>query len=203
MTEPTIRKAAPADRDAVAAILARAFHNDPIYRWVIPDDEARRQRLPPLMRAFLRHMYPDGYVEVAAAPSGTMIGAAFWTEPGRAEPRPADLVATLPGLLWAVRHRSPRLMRLGEVFENARPDTPHWYLFHLGADPRTQRRGVGTALLRSVLARLDERELPAYLECKPELVSYYGRFGFAQTGTLPVRGLDVVMRSMWREPRTS
>ncbi|GAA5156686.1 hypothetical protein GCM10023321_32950 [Pseudonocardia eucalypti] len=92
-------------------------------------------------------------------------------------------------------------MRIGDVFQAARPSTPHWYLFHLGADPQAQRRGVGTALLRSMLPRLDERELPAYLECKPELVSYYGRFGFAETGTLPVRGLEVVMRSMWREPR--
>ncbi|GAA5156683.1 hypothetical protein GCM10023321_32940 [Pseudonocardia eucalypti] len=98
MTEPTVRRATPADHAAVAGILARAFHDDPVYRWVIPDDEARRRRLPGLMDTFLRQMLPDGYVELAGDPTGAPTGAAFWTEPGRVEPEQSALVATLPGL---------------------------------------------------------------------------------------------------------
>ena len=55
----------------------------------------------------------------------------------------------------------------------------HWYLFILAARPDAQRRGVGTALIRHGLARIDEQGLPCYLETtSPKNVEYYPRHGF-------------------------
>jgi predicted GNAT family N-acyltransferase len=56
--------------------------------------------------------------------------------------------------------------------------------------------------LRSNLAQLDLAGQAAYLEASDELVAFYQRFGFAQTGRFELAGGPTV-NSMWREPGTS
>ena len=63
------------------------------------------------------------------------------------------------------------------------PTEPHWYLSVLGTDPEHQKSGIGSALLRSVLARCDAEGAAAYLEAsRPENVPYYERHGFEVVG---------------------
>ncbi|MFZ1881547.1 MAG: hypothetical protein WAU41_15490, partial [Gaiellaceae bacterium] len=59
-------------------MLARAFHDDPAWTWLIPDDERRRRLLPWLFRV--------GFEVTAAeiwATAGEVRGAARWLPPGR------------------------------------------------------------------------------------------------------------------------
>jgi hypothetical protein len=51
---PTVRPFARADLTATVAMLARAFDDDPVMRWVFPDDGMRRRRLPGFFAATLR-----------------------------------------------------------------------------------------------------------------------------------------------------
>jgi len=121
---------------------------------------------------------------------------------GRTRRRGPDglrIARALPGMVRAMGRNLPRLRQLGERLEHARPEQPHWYLFHLGTDPDRQRRGVGTALLRSMLERCDADGTPAYLECCDANVAYYERFGFAVRDTVAV-GDGLSCRTMWREP---
>ena len=63
-----------------------------------------------------------------------------------------------------------------------------WYLDAIGVDPSQQRSGLGTALLRWMLARVDSDGLPAFLDTSaPDNLGYYERFGFEVTveATLP------------------
>ena len=75
-----------------------------------------------------------------------------------------------------------RLLTLTSAMEadhhRAMPD-PHWYLWLLGTEPGQVRRGVGSALLRPVLARADREQVPCYLEThsQPNL-AFYSRHGF-------------------------
>jgi GNAT superfamily N-acetyltransferase len=56
---------------------------------------------------------------------------------------------------------------------------PHWYLPLLGVDPRLQRQGAGSALLKVILDRADKDALPAYLwTAKSRNVPFYQRHGF-------------------------
>jgi hypothetical protein len=55
----TVRKATPDDLPQLSAALSKAFFDDPLMVWAIPDQD-RRQRLVPkffalFTRAFLRH----------------------------------------------------------------------------------------------------------------------------------------------------
>ena len=80
-TTGDVRKARPADAAAVASALAAAFTDDPVFRWILPDDTAR----PAATRAFF-----DLVVEILAPHDDTwtttagVTGAALWVPAGRA-----------------------------------------------------------------------------------------------------------------------
>jgi GNAT superfamily N-acetyltransferase len=76
---------------------------------------------------------------------------------------------------------------LGQL-ERSRPHEAHWYLSFLGTLPDRQGFGIGTALLRAVLAHCDEKQLTAHLiTATRKNVSYYEHRGFRvmQTSELP------------------
>lgn len=90
--------------------------------------------------------------------------------------------------------------RWGEVFDALQavhPVEPHWYLALLGVDPGGQGCGRGAALVEHWLEVVDRAPTPAYLETdRPELVAFYGRFGFAPIGSEALFGVPV--RLLWR-----
>ncbi len=52
---------------------------------------------------------------------------------------------------------------------------PCWYLNAIGVEPLEQRAGLGTALLRFMLMRIDEDVLPSFLDTSvPDNLGYYG-----------------------------
>lgn len=192
-----VRPATAADTSAAVAVLARAFHDHPVYRRVLPDEAARRRRLPGLMHTMVVTMYGDaGPLDVAQEtdPSGTgpLVGAAAWHRPGHADPGGLRMLHGILGMAWATRTRLGEWSRLGSAIERMRPEVPHWYLFHVGAEPDHQARGVGSALVRRGLERVDADGVAAHLECVPDLVGYYARFGFAEVDAVPLEGLDLV-----------
>jgi ribosomal protein S18 acetylase RimI-like enzyme len=193
------RPAARRDVPAVSGVLARAFHDDPVYRFAIPDPEQRARLLPGLMRTLVtvlhRGMGPTDVVEAG----GHVVGVAAWHEPGAVAPGRWRTARALPGLVRAVGARLPSFGEFGSALEHARPDEPHRYLFHLGTDPGWWGRGVGTTLLRPVLANADAHREPVYLETRPENVGYYERVGFVVVGDIAFP--DVPLVGMQRSPR--
>jgi GNAT superfamily N-acetyltransferase len=78
----------------------------------------------------------------------------------------------------------------------------HWYLFTFGTAPERQGKGVGSALLRSMLSHVDLEGQPAYLESSKERnVPLYARFGFEVIAVLPPTWGSPALWRMWREPR--
>jgi len=55
---------------------------------------------------------------------------------------------------------------------------PHMYLYNLAIDPRYQGKGYSSRLLKPMLAKLDENNLPCYLETGERNISLYEHFGF-------------------------
>jgi ribosomal protein S18 acetylase RimI-like enzyme len=80
-------------------------------------------------------------------------------------------------------------------------DRSHWYLFILGTEQAAQGRGLGSALLAHVLARVDADRMPAYLESSSERnIALYGRHGFEITSEVAIPGGPRIW-PMWRGPR--
>ncbi len=86
---------------------------------------------------------------------------------------------------------------LGEVH----PQQPHWYLPLIGVNPDGQGRGLGSAMLRPVLARCDAEGVAAYLEATTERSrALYARLGFRPVGTIEVADCPPI-HPMVRRPR--
>jgi ribosomal protein S18 acetylase RimI-like enzyme len=99
-----------------------------------------------------------------------------------------------------------RRMHLGLRYlmrvERAHPRTEHWYLEILGTEPRRQGQGLGSALLRPMLALCDRDGIGAYLESSSERSqALYERHGFQVVETFDMPGGGPPIRRMWREPR--
>jgi GNAT superfamily N-acetyltransferase len=197
-----VRPARRTDIGALSRVLARAFYDDPVSKWEVPDDAVRTGKLHHLWAALTRHHHlAGGGVEVAAY-DGTLSAAAVWDPPGRWHYRRREELRMMPRLVWAFGWDLSRSEALTEAMKNAHPDEPHWYLAVVGSDPGIRGRGFGHALMRSRLDRCDAENLPAYLEStNPDNVPYYRRFGFEVIGEIPLPLGGPNLSPMWREPQ--
>lgn len=184
--------------DRVAAVLARAFEDDPLWTWVLarPDGEDRRARLARFFGAMGARMHARHQLVFTA---GDFAGAAVWAPPGEWKHRFTDEVRVAPAVLGAFGLSVVRLLRLLVRVERAHLREPHYYLFAIGADPKWQGRGVGSALLAPMLRRCDDERLPAYLESSnPANVPFYQRHGFVTTGEITFE--DGPLLTLMRRP---
>jgi GNAT superfamily N-acetyltransferase len=200
----TVRAAQAADVRPLAAMLARAFYDDPPFVWMLPDPADRLSRLGRLFATIVRtEALRRGGVEVACA-GGQILGAAIWLPPGHWQPGTGAQLRSLPGFARALgRRRLGAGSALVSALARAHPREPHWYLYVIGVDPSRQGSGVAGLLLRSRLRRCDEGGHPAYLESsKPASVPLYEHFGFQVTGTPALPDGAPVLTAMWRDPPT-
>ena len=174
----TIRDAGSGDRAAVAAMLGRAFADDPAMYYIFPDAEERAKRLPRLFAL----LFDSDAVGMRLVSEGAEVGT-FWRPPGQAPVSITAYVRRLIPVLHALGASLPRAMRLGDAIEAHFPSHPFWYLHIAGVDPARQGRGLGGASIRAGLARCDADGVPAYLETATESnVGLYARLGFELTG---------------------
>ena len=197
-----IRVAGHGDAAETAQTLARAFHDDPLFGWMLPAEGSRHRRLRRFFLTELRHeSLRHGAVEVACV-GGRIAGAAVWFPPGTSL---ATEASALPGYLRAFGRRLVTASQYQSVAVHTHPhEQPHWYLAFIGVDPARQGQGVGAALLRSRLRRCDQDGLPAYLESSnPENDPLYQHLGFHVTGTLGLPESAPDVNTMWRpgDPR--
>ena len=195
---PQIQQAEPNDVPRMATSLARAFVDDPVANWMLP--QARRYTRKIAMFTLMLRSHVS-FAETYCTPDG--VGAAVWAPPGRWR---LDIDAMAASVQEYASIFGPDLARAIEVhttLEGNHPtDPPHWYLAALGTHPDWQGNGIGTALMQPILARSDAEGLPAYLESSKERnIAYYRRVGFEVTGEIHVPNGGPILWSMWREPQ--
>jgi ribosomal protein S18 acetylase RimI-like enzyme len=197
------RSARKADIHELSHVLSRAFYDDPLAMWMLPDAESRSAHLPRVFATLTRHHHlAGGGVEVAC--DGPIVGAAaLWDPPNRWQQTPRQQLAMTPSLIRAFGFRLALAARgVIELKKSHHPEEPHWYLAVIGSDTTVRGRGFGQALMRSRLDRCDAEHCPAYLESsKPENVPYYERFGFTVTGEIVLPNGGPTLWPMWRAPR--
>jgi GNAT superfamily N-acetyltransferase len=187
-----------------AEVLARAFFDDPMTVYMMPDDQRRKSILPSFMQAGLRICDPHG--EVYTTP-GAVLGNACWLPPGRTELTEETLAGAgalevLGAMGEEAAGRFAMLMgQLGELHAQAVPPE-HWYLLILGVDPARQGQGIGGTLIEPVLRRADAEGRACYLETmKPRNVTFYKKHGFDVVVEADTADGGLHFWTMRREPR--
>ncbi|MEU8635984.1 GNAT family N-acetyltransferase [Amycolatopsis sp. NPDC048633] len=166
-----VRAADPSEVDTVAGILVAAFQDDPMSRWVFPDDERRRTvSHPAFFGALLEAGFATGHVDV----TGDRTAAVIWLPAGGDGDEPiAGLDPT----------EAARLDVLLGTMAGLEPPGPLWHAQFVGVRPGHQGRGVGGRLLRHGLDRADAEGVPTYLEASsPGSTRLYRRLGFRDHG---------------------
>ena len=186
----------------LARVLARAFYDDPVTSWMLPDDRTRLKALTLAFGGLARHHFLSRGGSEVGKRDGTVGAATLWDPPGRRKDSRLEELAMMPIMLWAFRSRVPASVRVMELMEKHHPEEPHWYLMLIGSDPAVRGGGFGQALMRSRLDRCDAEGVPAYLEnSNPRNEAYYLRFGFEVMGEIRLPDGGPSMWPMWRDPR--
>jgi ribosomal protein S18 acetylase RimI-like enzyme len=147
----------------------RAFVDDPVMRWLYPEDEVFLAPGGAVLRSAMTAWVDLG--EVYCTDDG--VATAVWIPPGRPEPEFASDGPPPPP------DRQERFEIIGAATAAHTPPEPHWYLQLLATHPDWQRQGLGTALMGVVFDRAAVDGLPCYLETEtPENVAYYRHNGF-------------------------
>jgi GNAT superfamily N-acetyltransferase len=193
------------ERDATVVTLARAFHDDPLFNFLVPNLRSQSRALLTFMGSLLADGRPFDEIWVARA-DRAVVGVAVWLPPGafprRLRRELAAYVREAPSV-HRLGRRLPAALRLQALLERKHHEVtdPHWYLSLLGTDPAFQGRGIATALLAPVLARADDQGVRAYLETQKEAnVPWYRRHGFELIERIQARGCPP-MWTMARLPR--
>jgi ribosomal protein S18 acetylase RimI-like enzyme len=198
----TVRPLVRADLNGAVGALTRAFLDDPVMKWIFPDERMRQRRLPPFFASALRStgLHSEGTEVVVAA--GQVQGCAIWMAPGTWRPPLRRQLAALPSVVLRLRSRLPVASMTYGALQRVHPERPHWYLSGIGTDPHAQGTGVGSELMRSRLIRCDAAGEPAYLESSNESnVPFYQGHGFRVTGELTIPGGGPTFWLMWRQPQ--
>jgi GNAT superfamily N-acetyltransferase len=199
------RPAQKADISELSHALGRAFYDDPVSEWIMPEGRTRAANLRRFFATATRHHhFAGGGVEVAG--DGSTIGAAaLWDPPGRWKQSSREQLMMLPSFILGFGFRLSVGRKLGDLLNRMKqqhPEEPHWYLAVIGSDTSVRGKGYGQALMNSRLDRVDAEHAPAYLESsKAENVPYYQRFGFEVTGEIVLPNGGPTLWPMWRAPR--
>jgi ribosomal protein S18 acetylase RimI-like enzyme len=193
-----IRRMTVDDCPAIARVQARAFFDDPLQMWALPDASTRLSILERVFELLSRYSsVPRGesYTDASLAT------AAFWVPPG---PYVLDREAAeaMAPMLDMLGDANERFRAAEDVMREHRPTELHFYLQGLGTDPPRQGEGLATAVMQPVLDRCDAEGIPAYLESTKERnVGFYESHGFAVTGREQIARGGPQLWLMWRTPK--
>ncbi len=166
----------------MAAALADAFVDDPVFRFLRPRGLRPEARLRTMLEVELKL-----YV--------LRNGGTVWTTSGQ-----DGAVAALPPDAWqlprsmagrealqwlrAFGTRLPRAGRVQRAMEERHPGEPHFYIRTVGVRTALQGQGIGSMLMQPTLEQADSAGLSTYLEASSERsAALYERLGFRHTGT--------------------
>ena len=166
----SIRRASAGDLGRLRVTAMRSFVDDPVMRWLYPDDET--------------YLAPGGSSDHRGDDQlGPPRRGVVHRRRRRA--RRCGSIPDGPNSIPIRRSRAPspellqRFELLGPMMAENTPSEEHWYLQLLATHPDWQRQGLGAALMAVQFERADAEGRPCHLETEtPENVAYYRRHGF-------------------------
>ncbi|MEO8876160.1 MAG: GNAT family N-acetyltransferase [Polyangiaceae bacterium] len=194
-----MRAATRKDGDRLAETLTRAFLDDPLIAYFLPDLAMREVRLRRMFKLLFKWGEPYGACQVTP----DFEAAILWRPPDAYRipywqyvTNGAELLGIFGSNAWVVAKGM-------NLIESAHPKAPSWYLQAVGTDPKQQGQGWGGAVIRRQLAIADAEGTPCYLESSKQAnIPIYERLGFVLKGELTLPNGPTIW-PMWRDARST
>jgi len=197
------RSATADDIPPLARMLSRAFQDDPVQRWMCPDDARRRRMNQALFMFLLSRVYLPGWLVYTTSDLG---GVAPWAPPGQWQVPMRKQVGLGPMMFRSCGRRLLRVLQGFHAMEarHKQRSEDHYYLHGFGVDPSLQGKGYGSSLLAAMACRCDQEGMGAYLEASSSRsAALYYRHGFEQVDAVDLPDSGPTINLMWRKHRVS
>ena len=188
--------------DSASMILADAFQDSPHFVKLFPNLSKRKKVLPYVFDFIVRYGLLYGKVHTT---SSKLEGIAIWFHSEKARLNlwkllrigvsPIFFLSLGKGLGGLVRHNK----YVSELRQHHVP-SQHWYLHLLAIAPEFQGKRYANALMKPMLAQIEQERLPCYLETQEEKnVSIYEHYGFSVVQETVIPKLGIPNWSMVRK----
>ncbi len=205
----SVRRLVAADAMAAGMVLARAFADDPLWCYLLPDPAKRGRALRQTFCAtapwFVRQEQGYGIGQ-------PLEGVAVWQAPqGLTPPVRRAWLALLnrhtlsilgSSTFWLFRRAIPIFLQFDRMHQQYSPK-PHYYLSTIGVIPEAQGQGRASRLIQPILAQADAGNYPVYTETMtPSNVPLYEHYGFVCQEAFQVPQTDLRIWSLYRSARS-
>lgn len=193
-----VRKGRVDETEQLARVLARAFEDDPVSVFVLPDGSKRLRGLEEIYRLVF---VPDALSDDECFTTTSHGCVALWRPADKPRPSLVETLRHVPRMARVLGRQTPRALRVLTYMESQPPKERHAHLLLLGTDPDRQGQGLGSLVLGETLARLDREGVPAYLEATTSRSrALYLRHGFVVMNEVRLPGGGPPLWRMWRDP---
>ena len=182
-------------------VLSRAFLNDPVICWQIPDFNTRVKKLHYFWQITLRIGIKYGEVY---STSENFEGIAIWRPPKNVNISYWKFVQSggvkIPFKFGVeTTKKMSYIQAVNDSIRNIYMKVPYWYFGPIGVDPEYQGQGFASELIKPMLNRIDKENLPIYLETNIERnIAIYDHFGFRILEEIIIPDTSIVSWSMIR-----
>jgi GNAT superfamily N-acetyltransferase len=191
-----VERAQPGRVPVLAALLGRAFADDPMFVWPLGEDQIAG-KAEGFFLAFDERLADLGWLWATPRDDGV----AAWIPPGEDETMMNIDLELRPTIARVTDDGGARYAAMWEWIASKLPRERFWYLDHLAVEADRRRGGAGTALIEHGLAFADRDGVPAFLEtARPENVAYYAGRGFRVVEHEDVPGGGPHLWFMRRDP---
>lgn len=170
-------KAQAKDKTQTIEMLAQCFGDNKSVNYIIPQDHRRAKRIIRLMEYSFDYCRLFGEIYL----SNDRRACAMIVYPHKVKTSLRAIRLDLRLIIKCIGLSNIRkVLRREAIIKKLHPKGPFCYLWFIGTSPEVQRKGIGSALLESLLAQCEKEGLPVYLETSVERnLPWYKKWGFA------------------------
>ena len=164
------------DKELIVNILSKSFDDNQSVNYIVKQDSNRAERMKKLMEYSFDvcHLFGDVFL------TDDKKGCALIVMPDKKKTtlKSISLDAKLALSCIGLSNLKKAMAREAAI-NKLHPKSPMYYLWFIGVDPSEQNKGIGTNLLKEVIAEGSSKQRPIYLETSTlKNIPWYEKFGF-------------------------